>query len=73
MVAAATVLDHIVALALGGSNEPGNLAPACRSCNDAKATAEKRFLAKAYDLLDLMRDPDLAEWINRGRGFQANS
>lgn len=62
------MLDHVVGLALGGSNDPGNLAPACRSCNDAKATAEKRFLAAGYDLIDIERDHHLSDWIARGKG-----
>ena len=67
LVTAATVLDHVLALSLGGNDNPANLAPACTACNDEKAAAEKRFLAKRYDLADVMRDPALAEWITRGR------
>jgi len=59
------VVDHIVALALGGSNDPSNLAPACTDCNDAKSTDEKRFLAKRYNLADLMCNPAMADWIDR--------
>ena len=58
-------MDHIIGLSLGGSNDSANLAPSCTDCNDAKATDEKRFLAKGYDLADLMRDPATADWINR--------
>ena len=61
----ATVLDHIVALALGGTDDPANLAPACTDCNDAKSTSEKRFFAKGYDVADVMRDPGLADWLAR--------
>ncbi len=32
----ADTMDHVVALARGGSNWPANLRPACRSCNSAK-------------------------------------
>lgn len=67
LITAATVLDHILALSLGGDDDPANLAPACLGCNDEKATAEKRFLGKHYDLSDVMRDPALADWIMRGR------
>jgi 5-methylcytosine-specific restriction endonuclease McrA len=63
----ATVVDHVIALALGGSNDPENLAPACTDCNDAKSTDEKRFLARGYDLADVMRDPAMADWITRAR------
>ncbi|KQO06916.1 HNH endonuclease [Sphingomonas sp. Leaf242] len=62
-ITAATVTDHIIALALGGTNDTSNLAPACRDCNDRKSTDEKRFIAKRYDLVDVMRDRALAVWI----------
>lgn len=65
LIRGATVLDHIVALALGGTEDPANLAPSCTPCNDAKSTDEKRFLARGYDLADLMRDPGLADWLAR--------
>lgn len=29
-------VDHIVALAKGGTNHPANLAPACRPCNSRR-------------------------------------
>lgn len=67
LIRGATVVDHIVALSLGGSNDPANLAPSCTDCNDAKATDEKRFLAKGYDLADVMRDPVMSDWITRAR------
>lgn len=35
--AAATEVDHIVPLIQGGSNDPGNLAAACRPCNGGKS------------------------------------
>lgn len=65
MVVAATVLDHIVALALGGSNDPGNLAPACQRCNSEKAKAEQAFLAKGFDLADVRADHQLRDWFAR--------
>lgn len=45
-IAAATEVDHIVALALGGTEDPDNLQPVCATCNDEKAAAEVRQLAK---------------------------
>lgn len=33
---AADTVDHVVPLALGGTNYEGNLVPACRSCNSSK-------------------------------------
>lgn len=66
-VRGATVVDHIVALSLCGSDDPANHAPFCTDCNDAKATDEKRFLAKGYDLTDVIRDPAIADWITKAR------
>ena len=63
----ATVLDHIFALALAGSNDGANLAPACRACNDTKSTDEKRYLAGGYDPGDIRHDPVLAEWLRLAR------
>lgn len=34
--ARATSVDHVIPLALGGTNYEGNLTPACRSCNGSK-------------------------------------
>jgi 5-methylcytosine-specific restriction endonuclease McrA len=34
--ALADTVDHVIPLALGGTNHEGNLAPACRSCNSRK-------------------------------------
>lgn len=36
----ATCMDHVKALALGGSNWPANLRPACTSCNSRKGARE---------------------------------
>lgn len=63
----AIILDHIIALALAGSNEGTNLAPACRACNDAKSTDEKRYLAGGYDPGDISHDPALAAWLRLAR------
>ncbi|WP_220149783.1 HNH endonuclease [Sphingomonas aracearum] len=71
LIRGATVLDHIVALALGGTDDPANLAPTCTDCNDAKSTAEKRFLAKGYDLADVTRDPHLADWLARAEAIMS--
>ncbi|VWX51783.1 HNH endonuclease [Novosphingobium sp. 9U] len=64
-IAAATVLDHIVALSLGGANDPANLAPACQECNAEKAKAEQRFLARCLHPRDIMADVELGSWIRR--------
>lgn len=62
-VTPATVLDHIIALAIGGTDTPDNLAPACRDCNAAKARDEQRFIARRSDLSIAAFDPMLATWI----------
>lgn len=63
----ARVVDHVVALALGGNNDGANLAPACARCNDAKGRVEARFVRGGYDIRDIMADIELADWIMRGR------
>lgn len=65
-VTAATIVDHVIALCLGGSNDPANLAPACRACNDAKAVIEARCVARGYDLASVRHDPELSDWITVG-------
>lgn len=65
LITAATIVDHILALSLGGSNDRPNLAPACQPCNSAKAKAEQAFLAKGYDLADVRADPALRHWFDR--------
>jgi 5-methylcytosine-specific restriction protein A len=62
-VTAATIADHIVALSLGGSNDPANLAPACKACNDAKAIDERRYAARGYDLGSVAYDPAMSVWL----------
>ncbi len=64
---AATVVDHIIALGLGGTNDADNLISACTPCNSAKAADEARFLSSRYDVADIIRDPALAEWISKAR------
>lgn len=66
-ITAAVVLDHIVALSLGGNNDVANLAPACQDCNAEKARAEQCFIARDLDPRDIMADPELAGWIKCGR------
>ena len=59
----ATVLDHILALSLGGSNEDANLAPACGPCNDEKGRDERRYLERGHDVRDVRLDPAMARWF----------
>lgn len=62
-IVAATILDHIIALALGGTNDPDNLAPACLDCNTDKARAEQAYLRKGYDVRFVASDPELGRWL----------
>lgn len=39
----AEAIDHVIAIALGGSNWPANLRPACTSCNSAKGARPWRL------------------------------
>ena len=66
-IAPAILVDHIVALSIGGTNDRSNLAPACKRCNDDKATAERRFISRGLGLDDVMRDAGLALWIRLAR------
>ena len=52
-------IDHVIPLALGGSNHPTNLQPLCRSCNNSKQArsrsdyrtpAQVRRIMKAFQL-----------------------
>ncbi|WP_097063743.1 HNH endonuclease [Sphingomonas guangdongensis] len=63
----ATVLDHVLALSLGGTNEPANLAPACRDCNARKGVDEQRYLQRGYDLAVVGQDAALREWMRKAR------
>lgn len=71
-ITSATMIDHIIALVLGGSNDRANLAPACQSCNASKSVHEKRFIDRGYDVRDILADPQLADWIKRGRDTISN-
>ncbi|MEG3092924.1 HNH endonuclease [Sphingomonas sp. PB1R3] len=63
----ATILDHIIALSLGGTNDISNLAPACRTCNNAKAIIEARYAKRGYDIASVSLDPELGEWLRRAQ------
>lgn len=43
----ATAIDHVIALARGGSNWPANLRPACRKCNSRKGARDWREFVPA--------------------------
>jgi hypothetical protein len=49
-VTASKIVDHIIALSLGGSSETENLTGCCRKCNDEKGILEQAWL---YDLIAL--------------------
>jgi len=66
-ISPATLIDHIVALSLGGSNDRFNLAPACVDCNAAKAAVEQRFVVRGYDVRDVRREPELAGWVKKAQ------
>lgn len=46
LVTPATIRDHIVALALGGTEDPSNVQTLCSDCNEAKRRDEARAGAK---------------------------
>jgi len=66
-ISPAKLIDHVFALSLGGSNDRSNLAPACVDCNAAKAVAEQRFVARGYDVRDVMFEPELAGWVKKAQ------
>ena len=41
-VTVATIRDHILRVGEGGTDDPTNIQPLCRSCSDAKTHAESR-------------------------------
>jgi 5-methylcytosine-specific restriction endonuclease McrA len=46
----ATTWDHIVPVSNGGRTEPGNMAPACRSCNSKKHSTNVLDFIERYHL-----------------------
>ena len=48
--AAATTWDHIVPVSRGGRTEPGNMLPACASCNSRKKALEIDDFIERYDV-----------------------
>lgn len=53
-------VDHVVPVAAGGGNEPGNLTTACAECNLGKSDS---FLADQLAELDTVKTQE--EWIDR--------
>jgi 5-methylcytosine-specific restriction endonuclease McrA len=43
----ATIVDHVVPLASGGTADPENLQAVCRSCHERKSEAERLAAVKA--------------------------
>jgi hypothetical protein len=67
LIVPATLCDHIICLALNGSNDRSNLTSSCARCNSEKAKAEAAFIRRGYDMRDIMNDPDLSSWIRIGQ------
>lgn len=53
----AETLDHVIPVAMGGQSEPGNLVPACRTCNSRKKDTDPQ------PWIDIMR-PEFIERIS---------
>lgn len=64
--AAATTWDHIVPVSAGGRTEPGNVVPACVSCNSSKRAEDlAQWLARtgrliSDDVLDVLMLAEVA-------------
>lgn len=67
LITPATILDHILALSLGGTNDPANLCPACKPCNDAKALDERRCASRGYREREARMDPAMREWFRKAQ------
>lgn len=68
----ATTFDHVIPVKLGGKTEPGNMVPACRSCNSSKNANDplpwiERMSDDAIDLVipGLLYDGALLDWLDR--------
>jgi 5-methylcytosine-specific restriction protein A len=72
-VTPATIVDHVLALSLGGTNDRANLAPACADCNGAKAVIEARYLQRGHDLAFVRLDPELDDWLRAASSLQGNN
>lgn len=48
---AATCIDHVVALSIGGTGWPANLRPACKPCNTSKGHRSWRLIASGNEVL----------------------
>lgn len=48
----ATVVDHVIALARGGTDDEGNLVAACVACNELKRRQEARMGRESKNLSD---------------------
>jgi 5-methylcytosine-specific restriction protein A len=42
LLSLATIRDHIIPLAEGGTEDPANIQPICQRCSDTKTSAEAR-------------------------------
>jgi len=65
LITPATILDHVLALSLGGTNDLSNLCPACKRCNDAKALDERRCVRNGYGEREVRMDPAMREWLRK--------
>lgn len=61
----ARTLDHFIPVSRGGRTEPGNLVPACKSCNSKKKDADPMLWVGRLNESQFMR---LSEegWVKPG-------
>lgn len=74
VVSPSKIVDHIIALALGGTSQEGNLIGACRDCNSAKGKLEQAWQAAGWPVSSLTHaapiEGSLAWYIKRAREAQ---
>ncbi|RYG93583.1 MAG: HNH endonuclease, partial [Alphaproteobacteria bacterium] len=64
-VTPAVMLDHSLALSLGGTNDESNLIASCAKCNSDKAKAEIAFIRRGHDPRDVYLDAGLRVWFDK--------
>lgn len=65
-------VEHVIPIALGGTNNISNIVPACASCNSSKQDRELISWYTSKPFYDEARLNNILKYINRGGGANAN-